>query len=76
MTKRFPYKAPAGHLIYAEPTWQHSGDGHVRVMNRTDHGFDYEITSIKGKYTVNFTSYERWMHKCDTGEFYHPKAID
>ena len=45
-------------------------------MNRTEHGFDYEITANKDKYTVNFTSYERWMHKCETGEFYHPKAID
>jgi hypothetical protein len=33
------------------------------------------MTAIQGKYTVTFTSHERWMHKCDTGEFYFSKGV-
>ena len=54
--------APTGHLLYADPTYQEFGQGNVRILSRDEHSFDFEITALQGKFTVIFTTYERWMH--------------
>jgi hypothetical protein len=33
------------------------------------------MIALQGKYTVTFTSYERWMHNSATGEFEYPKGV-
>jgi hypothetical protein len=74
-TERRNYTAPNGHVIYADPTYEASGQGHVRILNRYEHSFDFEITVFHGEFTVEFTSYERWMHRTATGEFKYRKSI-
>ena len=61
-TERKTYKAPKGHVIHAAPTYEQSGQGRVRILTRDEHSFDFEITALQGKFTVIFTTYERWMH--------------
>jgi hypothetical protein len=68
-TKRGKYTAPGGHEIYKDPYCEGTGDGGVRIFDRKEHSFDYEITARKGTYSVNFSSYERWNHKVTSGEF-------
>jgi hypothetical protein len=34
------------------------------------------MTALQGKYSVNFTSYEKWMHTSESGEFFYPLSID
>ena len=75
-TERHTYKAPDGHEIIADPTYQESGQGRIRILNRDKHSFDYEITALQGNFRVDFTSKERWMHKAANGEFEYPKSID
>ena len=75
-TERHTYKAPYGHTIYADPTYQEYGQGSVKILNRDEHSFDFEITALQGKFSVNFTSYERWMHSSAKGDFEYRKSLD
>ena len=74
-TEKISYKAPPGHVIHADPTYEESGQGRVRILTRDEHGFDFEITAFQGEFSVVFTSYERWMHSSASGDFEYPKSI-
>jgi hypothetical protein len=52
-----------------------SGQGRVRLLNRDDYSFEYEITAIQGEFRVVITSYERWLHSAAKGDFEYPKSI-
>ena len=75
MTETHKYTAPNGHVIYGDPTYQTSGQGRVRILNRDQHSFDFEITAFKDTFTVYFTSYERWMQSSANGDFEYPKSV-
>ena len=50
-----------------------SGQGRVRLLNRDEYSFEYEITAVQGEFRVVITSYERWLHS--KGDFEYPKPI-
>ena len=75
-TEKHIYKAPNGHVIYADPTYQEYGQGSVNILNRNEHSFEFVITALQGKFIVIFTSNERWMHSSANGDFEYPKSID
>lgn len=68
-SKKIKYTPPPGRTINAAPTYETTGQGRVKIHEFNDHGILYEITAVSGGYSVNFTSYERWVHKVDTGAF-------
>ena len=74
-TERRRYSAPHGHVIHADPTYEESGQGRIRILKRDEHGFDFEITATQGEFSAVFTSYERWMHSSANGDFEYPKSI-
>jgi hypothetical protein len=74
-TKSYSYIAPSGHILLADPTYQEFGQGRVRILNRNENSFDVDLTAIQGKFTVIFTTYEKWVHKSTTGEFEYHKSI-
>lgn len=52
-----------------------SGQGRVRLLNRDECSFEYEITAVQGEFRVVITSYERWLHSAAKGDFEYPKPI-
>lgn len=67
--------APEGHVIFAEPTTEQTGNGRVRIFERNNQSFKFEITVYTGEFRVVFTSHERWMHRAKDGEFKYFKPL-
>jgi hypothetical protein len=76
-TEKLRYNAPKGHQLNKDkgPSYDVSGQGHVKIGKIDTDGFDYEITARQGEVTVKFTSSEVWVNKAKSGQFKNPKSM-
>ena len=52
-----------------------SGQGRVKIINRNENSFEYEVTAIQGTFRVAFSTSEKWMHTSTNGDFEYKKSV-
>lgn len=75
-TKSGIYTAPEGHELLAEPTYKTSGQGRVKIINRNENSFEYEITAVQGLFTVTFITSEKWLHSANRDYEYRKSEFE